>query len=373
MIGRGHFEISREWVRGEGVERWDTVVDGRQWQKMQHGDQVFYQYERTDGVIDAHSDDWQPLEEFREAGIEPPGELPAPQETVEPSPKDEDKSEAEPEPQPIADLPDVEWDTDTFLQALQANGLDGICNGLTLAFLAGLIAPAEEQGRGLSDRRFAMVVRLKQFLDAATRGWHRKIEDEGLNEVYRSEAVTRAMQAWLTATSTRIDDVMAPGGESLFVDFWEHFDSTFLPEHRSRSEEVIQASSVTSEGLLTSHGLGNLVGALGGLFTSTQDLPPEFSGIVVVNAWRVHETGPDPGERDYKYDQFNHEFAIRFHPGSGKFVIFDQTTGMVAATVSRPEEITLVLAEHVSRGYVEHAPHMNGVPVNYMHLRVELV
>ncbi|MQC18868.1 MAG: hypothetical protein DWG80_07325 [Chloroflexi bacterium] len=340
---------------------------------MQHGNEVLYQYERTDGVMDAKSDDWQPLSFFREGGIEPPGELPAPQETVEEKPKSEDKAKAEPEPTAISDLPDTEWDFNAFLDALKSNGLDGICNGMTLGFLAGLLTPAEEHGRGLSERRFTMLMRLKSFLDAATTQWHRKIDDEGLDEVYRSEAVTKAILGWLTASSTRIDEVMAPNGEALYEDFWSYFDSTFLPAHRDRSEEVIQASSVATEGLLSSHGLGSLEGSLGGLFTKSQDLPPEFSGIVVVNAWRVHETGPDPGKRDFMYDQFNHEFAIQFHPGSGKIVIFDQTTGLVTATVARPEEIVAFLAQHLSRCYVDHPPHMNGVPVNYAHFRVELV
>jgi len=274
---------------------------------------------------------------------------------------------------PISDLSDESWDLHQFFGELHSRGLAGVCNGMTVGYLAGLIVPTSEGSPGMSERRLAMAQRLKFFIDTVTHAWHQKIVSDGLDGAYRGEVVTQALLAWLRASTTRMDDVMAPGGGELVEEFWAYFEGAFLPDRQAQEEQGLAPASETTEGLLATLGLGALRSTFDGIFGAPSELPPEFSAIVAINAWRVHETGQTVGGRDYDYGQTNHEFAVRFDPERGTLSIFDQTRGLRTTIVKSAEQAVLALIDHLTKCYIQQPMRVQSVPTNYGRFTVDVL
>ena len=134
--GASALTIQRTWVEGSvgyppvKCEQWDRTVGDKRWyRRTPDTGETQYRYEVTSGSMDLkHEAKWHTRAEWTALKIEPPPDVAPP----------------DVEDYPAATLPQSGgggWDVRTLLGVLVQHGLRGVCNAMSAAYLADLIAP----------------------------------------------------------------------------------------------------------------------------------------------------------------------------------------------------------------------------------------
>ncbi len=243
----------------------------------------------------------------------------------------------------------ADWDLGTFLRMVQGTGLEGVCNAVSAAYLAGMIAP-QIDGPGVGERNFKQVVFLKHLLDAIVRDFHAGQDSGDVTQAFLTWARARSLNAaWLANLTSAIANEQAR-------DFRQFFLKMNAAQHPAASAKVAgRFEDLTSEYLYST---------FDGLLEPFFDMRNAFEGVVVMKTSTLREDSdaPDPAG-----PQGNHQFAIRYDPAGNSLFIYDQNGGLERHGIVEQEDIADVLANYLYRYYIERPfrPRADRPAVNY--------
>jgi len=150
--------LQRAWVATStsGQEQWDSVIGSKQWKRRAGSGGYEYYYSVTSGTMDVDNEmEWHGAEWYSERGVAvPPELLGTPSATAEPVVEDDDSDDEEEE----------EWDVNALFDAVRREGLQGICNAMTAAYLLDFLDPSIDKV-GMTELAFQKTALLKDLLD----------------------------------------------------------------------------------------------------------------------------------------------------------------------------------------------------------------
>jgi len=253
-------------------------------------------------------------------------------------------------------LPTGEWDTNALGKFMAQQGLPGVCNALTSAYLAGLILP-DEGKTGVTPENVAQVMRLKGVLDEA-------VLMAGQMGIHDAARVSQWFIRWAEGRGlgpSWLADPIAFETQDVRGAFQTHLRQ-LNPSHPSHGKA--QAEVPPSVGWVDGHYRymfelrlkRGFMDALGDF-----DANRDARGIVVAQMKQVNWRG-----REVPGTLIGHELAVSYHAASKSVVIHDQNTGKKTASATSAEDIAKALAAHMQETYVRNPPKPGGgEPVNH--------
>ncbi len=313
--------LMRAWVaKGGGVDEWDSTVGSKKWTRRVAGSAAAatvtyeYRYEiQGASTMDyEYEGDWKTKEGWDAVSIAIPAERAAPVLPVAASA--------------------AGWDLRTLFGQIQKDGLAGVCNALTAAYLADMVAP-QEGAHGISEQNYLQVVALKGLLDQVAM---RTREDSGdVTAEFLQWASARGLgAAWLAGLTAG----MAEAAYRDFLGFAQRADPA-----RGRV-------SATAEGRYEDLTAEYLYSTIDDLLEPFFDMNTAFQGIVVIKADTLEEDTDAAAADD---GIAGHEFAIRYDPNGHRFSIYDQTGGLVRQGIQEQEQIAEILADYLYTNYID--------------------
>ena len=249
---------------------------------------------------------------------------------------------------PMAPLQFAGWNIDQFKDKVEEEGLAGLCDALSSAWLAGFLEP-DEATAGIDETNFPQIVALKLLL-------FRILEATGADSGLLTPVFVRYIEdndldaTWFTELTT--DQV--PARVSSFLDYLVSGQGEFDWDEGLGEETIARTA------------YANVTAALGertdALLEPFFDLRSSFTGLTVIHAFTA--------------DGYvaTHQFALRYEPAGtrGVFSILDQTTGLFRHNVASQEEIVEVLCHHVNTYYVENPMSAGDEPTVTAEVKVRL-
>lgn len=305
--------LQRAWVATStsGQEQWDSVIGSKQWKRRAGSGGYEYYYSVTSGTMDVDNEmEWHGAEWYSERGVAvPPELLGTPSATAEPVVEDDDSDDEE-----------EEWDVNALFDAVRREGLQGICNAMTAAYLLDFLDPSIDKV-GMTELAFQKTALLKDLLDRVVTFY----------TDYDASDVTFAFVSW--GQQKGLDsDWLAGLKDSNVTARFQEFRTYF---HTARSA-LPARGGVTIAGKYADMNLEDVATKIDDMLEPWFSMSTNFQGVLVIKAQVEGASG-----------MTGHELAFRYRGEA--FEIFDQNLGLIHEIISEQEEIAEHLARHIMR------------------------
>ena len=305
--------LQRAWVAGSsGQEDWDSVIGSKQWRRRTTSSGGYeYQYEVKSGSMDVDNElEWHGADWYSEHGVAVPSDLlGTPSATAEPVVEEDDSDDEE-----------EEWDVTALFDAVRREGLQGICNAMTAAYLLDFLDPSIDKV-GMTELAFQKTALLKDLLDRVVTFY----------SDYDASDVTYGFVGWgkeQGLDSDWLGSLTAQNVTARFQAFREYF-------HTARNA-LPPRGGVRIEGKYADMTFEDVATQIDDMLEPWFSMSTDFQGVLVVKA-QVDGTSGMSG----------HELAFRYRGRA--FEIFDQNLGLIHEVISEQEEIAEHLARHIMR------------------------
>ena len=305
--------LQRAWVAGSsGQEQWDSVIGSKQWKRRTTGSGGYeYSYSVTSGSMDVEYEaEWHGAAWYSEHGVAVPSDLlGTPSATAEPVVEEDDSDDEE-----------EEWDVAALFDAVRREGLQGICNAMTAAYLLDFLDPSIDKV-GMTELAFQKTALLKNLLDEVVTFY----------TDYDASDVTYAFVGWgkqQGLDSDWLGSLTEQNVTARFQQFRQYF-------HTAR-HALPPRGVVTIAGKYADMTIEDIATKIDDMLEPWFSMSTNFQGVLVIKAEVEGASGMS-----------GHELAFRYKGEA--FEIFDQNLGLVHEIISEQEEIAEHLAGHIMK------------------------